>query len=219
MASSYTDSKATPPAPFDKAVEYRPVAEPLQIQDPNYAQATWLVARPQGNVERLIIPFIPAVFCGTAVGLPDERVPPELAARGVAQDEWTRFRESLAKIQQNRSSIFTMLVCGISVIGLPFICSSEGRYHKQLALWLAALNEEVLEPRGMYGKLQTSSNTISNGKESYTESISWLAVGLTPVEGEKLRQEAIHWTPECCGDRLVPDPCGNGCCCGVPCAI
>ncbi|KAI9003920.1 hypothetical protein DFJ74DRAFT_713435 [Hyaloraphidium curvatum] len=182
-------------------VQYRAIQEPLQVQEPDYSKGGWLVKTARGNPNRLILNFESDVWCGESKGLYDKSLPAELASK--------------------RITITTGLICGILLLPLPWVCASEGSYHKKLGMWLQTLNEEVLEPKGCYAKLQTNNETIQTGpNQTYSESVSWMAIALTPQESEALRQEPIFWTPQCCSDRMEADCCMSGaCCCGTPCVV
>ena len=82
---------------------------------------------------------------------------------------------------------------------------------------MCALAPQVLVPKGMLAKFQTNQHTQSTGNSSYSEEISWLAVALTPVEAEALRDEPIFWSPGCCTPNIEPHDCQCCfCCCCSP---
>lgn len=88
---------------------------------------------------------------------------------------------------------------------------------KRLKLSMCALAPQVLVPKGMLAKFQTNQHTQSTGNSSYSEEISWLAVALTPVEAEALRDEPIFWSPGCCTPTIEPHDCQCCfCCCCSP---
>lgn len=174
----------------------------------------WLVHTAAGSKDRLIIDFehITCGFlfqvrrersgirdlrassrntgCGSASGLLQTTLPPQLAAKGVKEADWNRFCRACSDIMSKRWTVTSDLFAVLFLIGIPCLIGSETSLKKKLAAWQRALNEEVLEPVGCYAKLQMVSDTIQTSQNSsYTEERSWLAVALTPEESEKLRRE------------------------------
>jgi hypothetical protein len=174
-------------------------------------------SRPAGSDDRIIIPFLPMAGCSSSTGFSGQdrlRAPARLAALGVTDPEWKRFAEQLeSEVQPLNPGGFCKLLLLVLLFPAPLIFTMEGRYHMALGRWLDDLNAQVLCPRGLFGKFQT---TQANGN-SYHEEQSWLAISVTAEDADKLRAEPVFWRPACCSTtKLVADDCQTKtcCCCG-----
>lgn len=178
--------------------------------------ATLFLNRPMSTEDRVILSFIPSFWCSVGTGLDNEAlstVPPLLAARGVTPEEWRTHTDRLVSVVQPWSTCIWGKVLGwMSVLGVPCVCAREAAYQKKLASWLHQLNTEVLMPRGMYAKFQTSQITA----DKHHEEISWLAIAMSETEIEALQREPVFWRPMCCEPNIAPDRCAcclSTCCC------
>jgi len=188
-----------------------------QRADPN--SDGFICKRPISTEDRLILIFEPTQCCGNVgngfIDSDTKMVPTPLAQNGVTLIEWNEFiirYQSHVKIHQ--TSLLCTVISIISLIGLPTLCWTQGRYHAALHVWLDDLNRKVLIPKHMYAKFQTNAYHTKD----YHEEISWLAIALNEDESRKLENEPIFWGPGCCNDKIVPSCCPDSCatCCCVP---
>jgi hypothetical protein len=104
---------------------------PRRVQITDAGSGGWLLQRPASTPERLIVPFIPSRCCVVGPGLPAEfrdAAPAALAARGVKDADWAPLAARLERDVQR----FSWSICGtiaaiVSIVGLPFFCSAQGR--------------------------------------------------------------------------------------------
>lgn len=190
------------------------------IQGVDPSRGGWVTHRPPTTPDRLIIDFEPALCCSRGPGIPGAHateLPLALAARGVPPYEWA---DAVQRLRTQVQPLSTSVCCGVtaavSVVCLPALCWRERRYQAALGAWVDGLNAAVLQPRGMFAKLQTNSYHEDTGPTSdYDEEISWLAVAMTPVEAAALAAEPVFWTPGWCTPAMTRHPCqGCFCCCG-----
>ena len=175
-------------------------------------------SRPAGSEDRIIIQFQPMAACSGGPGFLNQdrlHAPPRLAALGITDAEWRRFAEKLeSEVQPQNLGGLCKLLLLVLLFPSPYVCIRENRYHSALGHWVDELNEQLLGPRGLFGKFQT---VQANGKD-YHEEQSWLAISLTANDAEVLRAEPVFWRPVCCSTkRLVPDTCQPKFCCCCCC--
>ncbi|KAJ3192057.1 hypothetical protein HK101_007116 [Irineochytrium annulatum] len=96
--------------------------------------------------------------------IPSSSIPPEIAAHGVSQEDWTRVTGELIElIRSKEMSICSHIWC---ILGcLPIWCCINAGAQKAYGAWIARVNEEVFEPRGLLLKLQASSFQVQTGRE------------------------------------------------------
>jgi hypothetical protein len=211
MASSFSSSSSAG-APKDAA--YSSLNPTVQRADP--ATRAVFTALPMSTEDRAILRFYPTAACTGGRGFAGDdllRPPPALAARGVTDADWRRFVARLERdVQPQNMGGLLMCVSWTVLVLAPLVCVAQRRYHAALGRWVADLNREVLEPRGLFAKFQTSQ---VNSKD-YHEEQSWLAVSLNRDDAEVLRAEPVFWRPACCDtSRMVRDECQCKTCCGV----
>lgn len=153
----------------------------------------WFARRPKSGKDRLIIPFHQTrwVTVGHGFDDADREVPAALKERGVKCEEWTHFVEAIdRKAQKHQVPITAQVACWMTLLPLPLLLARVAKYQKQVGMCLDELNRD-LEPHGMVAKFQTN---CADGVR-YHEENSWLAIALTPLECEKLRNEPVIWRP------------------------
>ena len=177
------------------------------MTDATYDPATkggWWATTPFNTVwsrtgssdSRLILPFqaAPAMCCtdcggdGSGSQL-DPALPPQLAAKGVSQEEWSGIMAELAAVQRGTAGLCVVLPMVLSCVLIPMVCLIGERYQADLSLWLDKLNSAHMQPRGMLAKFQTA--IAGSGK--YQSSRNWLTIALTPDECAQLAAESGYW--------------------------
>jgi hypothetical protein len=175
-------------------------------------------SRPASTEDRIIIQFEPTATCSGGSGFVEQdrlRAPPRLAALGITDTEWRRFTEKLeSDVQPHTLGVLSQFLLVVLFIASPLICIRDSRYQAALGHWVNELNEQLLRPRGLFGKFQT----VQVYSDKYHEEQSWLAIALTADDAEQLRAEPVFWRPACCGtNRLVRDTCQPKFCCCCCC--
>jgi hypothetical protein len=239
MASTNPDPYAKPSYAADPAPAYNKYDGPVppaqvapmrrggdrfeQAVDP--ARGGVFTKRPASTPNRLILNFDTSRCTQPGTGLWESDmtvVPPSLESRGVTQEQWDRYMAKLVQeVQSRQISITACVTLSLLMIPLPYVCFQQYRYQEAAQKWVDSLNEEVLVPRGMFAKFQTSEVYVDNngGKDGggYSEELSWLAIAVNPEEVQRLKDEPVFWTPDCCDTSvLVKHPCGCWicfCCC------
>lgn len=172
----------------------------------------------------------PGSWCKEPSGVVDSfvyKVPDAIAARGVQQEEWTQWMLRLRQIVQettwsNGAAACYGAMAGLLLLPLCFMCCvvpNVRERHIRIAEFTAALNEQVLQPHGMFAKTQAARYNSSNGAVNRIAMISWMAVAMTPEEADALRlEEHLFQSGSCDPEKLGPRACKcyECCCCVVP---
>ena len=181
-------------------------------------KGTWWLTTPHDIVwqrtgtseSRLILPFQPAPsMCCTICfdSQIDRALPPQLAAKGVTQEEWDGIMAELAALQRGTVGACVLFPMCLTCVLIPMVCMIGKRYQTGLLQWLERLNSAHLQPRGMLAKFQTAtlehsatatfagSDMTHSTTHSTTDTSStrWLAVALTPDESAQLAEESAFW--------------------------
>ena len=73
----------------------------------------------------------------------------------------------------------------------PLVCLVHWRHQARLQRCLLRVNSAYLQPRGMLAQLQTT--TDFRDRIAHEQSVSWLAIALTPDESAQLAAEPRRW--------------------------
>ena len=187
--------------------------------DPAF-KGTWWTTTPHDTVwrrtgtseSRLILPFqaAPAMCCTVCFDSQiDRALPPQLAARGVTQEEWDGIMAELAALQRGAVGVCVTFPMCLTCVLIPVVCMIGKKYQTGLLLWLERLNSAHLQPRGMLAKFQTATaERVTVGIETDRGSTTWLAIALTPDESAQLAEESGFWRSAHSGRQRywVPTP-------------
>ena len=159
-----------------------------------------------GTTERrLIVPFTVAegglCFTSGSSSQMDPALPPQLAARGVTQKEWSGVMAELMAVQRRALGMCATLLILLTCILTPLICITGRDYMAHLRLWLDRLNSAHLQPRGMLAKFQTA-YVLPGSHRMFRQ---WLAIALTPDECAQLASESGFWQRQR-SSKLNPAP-------------
>lgn len=151
--------------------------------------SSWL-CRPASTSERLILELNTVTICcgyNPEVILEENvtTIPPAIAAKGVSQQEWThwmtRFKKELgAKSVSGMTTFLSFLF-----LCIPCLCIASNRFQTAAMKLQQEMNEQLLEPRGMYIKTQYGEH---QGNEISLR-VQWLSIAWTPEEVQKLKSE------------------------------
>lgn len=137
--------------------------------------------------------------------------PAALLERGIRASEWQDMMTKLAEVQAKQNSLLCIIV--MLVVGcLPCLCLSQRNYQRDLRAWLQQLNDQLLAPRGLFAKFQTTTVQYNCEHHIFSRDYSWLAVALTAEETERLRAEPVQWSRACCQAAIRPH-CLHDCFC------
>ena len=181
--------------------------------------------RPASTNDRIIVDFKPRRMCFSfcyknSEYVPEQAmvVPSQLAAKGISQEIWTKWMNRLNH-EMSRTSL--PLVCVVLIfhlpIFIPYFCSRNNELQRSLISFMKDINEELLEPKGMYLKFQQSVLQGDSGKGQ----VFWISISLNPNESEILKAEDFMFTYDmktklhkCDRQRdLTPNCCEKLCCC------
>ncbi|KAJ3174186.1 hypothetical protein HDU88_000154 [Geranomyces variabilis] len=162
----------------------------------------------------------------TTDGTPNKKLWADGSSQGGAARGRPSYMDSLdGKIPGSGSEAFGVDYELNLILGVPYSSSVlHQSLQRAVAKFTDDFNREVMEPRGMFFKTQTSgvTYTASSGDSSVSihQEVSWGSIALTPTEVQALRQEENQFCFNPCGGTHSAHPlwnscCRIACCCGV----
>ena len=132
------------------------------------------LVRPEDTESRVIVPFLTATFVSPALnmwgtrpgvfGIDGSRVPPALEKCGVTEAEWLSFANRLKegfKAYHHKMILYNCIPFG-ALIMLSTMKQFQREFVESISNALASLNCSVLAPKGMYAKVQTSTDRCND---------------------------------------------------------
>ena len=161
LSGSALDPKAQQAATHQMKMDnthntYWPGVVGRQMLSANFLDGNSYCHIPDNCTNRVILRFEANDCCGASVGLYDDVLPPQIAARGVTAQEWKACVQRLDAVQNKNCGSACHFGMNLTVVGLAVYSLIQGSYNTALAAWVDELNQQVLVPRGMWAKFQTA---------------------------------------------------------------
>ena len=176
------------------------------LPETTYKRSKIIDVMPTSYQDREIIPFPwqkRGTFSKKKADLPC--LPPSLRAKGVSEEKWNQYFERILSIRKiplsTFASIYAQVLAGPLTLGgySYFVGCRELKYSTALMDWIEGLQQEVLEPAGLFGKFQMHYGFT----ESYGESSvniqplrMWIAVSLNEDDSRLLQKESEYWVSD-----------------------
>uniref|UniRef100_A0A7S1EGI2 Uncharacterized protein n=1 Tax=Hemiselmis andersenii TaxID=464988 RepID=A0A7S1EGI2_HEMAN len=134
-----------------------------------------------------------------------EKVPEELEAKGLTQQQWLAWVSKLQSVQSKAPDCCLDLCCRAFTCGIG-ACTCRGAGSRR-PYWTALtqrqndFNNSELQKIGVFCKTQSNSIIISDGQNSNRVTVAWIAFALDPATIAALQNEPHNTgaVGPCCG--------------------